>query len=103
MTLPSHAEAEAEQLLAKAGYAVLSAEMYSLLESIEARLAICVSVPEHEISAVFFAADSSVYGDYHQAKALAWLGGRGEGTVNRWRLRGVQPPGESHSRRRLPR
>ena len=60
-----------EDVLARAGIAVLSPEMNSLFESIEARLAIRAAVRCSEFQAVLYAIYASPYGDYHTAKVYA--------------------------------
>ena len=55
----------AEDALARGGYAVLSPEMGSLFESIEARLSIRAAVRCSEFQAVLYAIYAGPYGDYH--------------------------------------
>ena len=61
----------AEDILARAGYAVLSPEMGRLFESIEARLAIRAAVPCSDFQAVLYAIYAGPYGDYHQCRVFA--------------------------------
>jgi hypothetical protein len=55
-----------EDTLARAGLAVLSPEMGSLFESIEARLLLRAAVSSYEFQAVLYAIYAGPYGDYHQ-------------------------------------
>jgi hypothetical protein len=68
---PHELVAFAEDLLARAGFAVISAETYVLFESIERRLAIGAAVPIANFEAVLYAAYAAPYGDYHQAQVFA--------------------------------
>ena len=64
-------EAWAEDTLARAGYAVVSAEIGALANGIEARLSIGVAVPSREFEAVLYAVYAGRCGDYHTAKVFA--------------------------------
>ena len=61
----------AADYLARNGYAVVSAKIAALADSIEARLAIGVAIPSHEFEAVLFSIYAGPYGDYHQPKVFA--------------------------------
>ena len=61
----------AEDMLARAGFAVVSQETMALVESIERRLTIGVSVPSADFEAVLYAIYAGPYGDYHQSKVFA--------------------------------
>jgi hypothetical protein len=68
---PPDLVAFAGDLLARAGFAVVSAETYALLESIERRLAIGAAVPSSDFEAVLYAIYAGPYGDYHRAEVFA--------------------------------
>jgi hypothetical protein len=61
----------AEDYVARAGYAVVSAEIAALADSIDARLAIGAHVPLCELEAVLYAIYAGPYGDYHQPRVFA--------------------------------